>query len=66
MKEVSGKYASALIHTDNIEDYAIAQIKQLCDQTAFEGSMIRIMPDIHHNFVGKFRGKFPHKCGLYG
>ncbi len=52
MKEVSGKYTSAFIHTENIEDYAIAQIKQLCDQPAFEGSMIRIMPDIHPGKVG--------------
>ena len=52
MIEVSGKYISAIIHTDEIEDYAIAQILQLCDQTAFEGSRIRIMPDVHPGKVG--------------
>lgn len=52
MIEISGKYTSAIIHTDEIEDYAIAQIRQLCDQPAFEGSRIRIMPDVHPGKVG--------------
>ena len=52
MIEVSGKYTSAIIHTDEIEDYAIAQIRQLCDHPAFEGSRIRIMPDVHPGKVG--------------
>ena len=52
MKEISGKYTSAVIHTDTIEDYAVAQIRQLCDQPAFERSRIRIMPDVHPGKVG--------------
>ena len=52
MKEVEGKYAAAKIFTDDVEDYAIAQIRQLCDQPAFEGSKIRVMPDVHPGKVG--------------
>ncbi len=52
MIEISGKYTSAIIHTDEIEQYALAQIRQLCDQPAFEGSTIRIMPDVHPGKVG--------------
>ena len=47
MKTVNGIYASAKIFTDTIEDYAISQIKMLCDNEAFKGSRIRIMPDVH-------------------
>lgn len=52
MKTVTGIYTSAIIyHTNNpktsIEPYALAQIQMLCDNPAFEGSKIRIMPDVH-------------------
>ena len=52
MKTVDGIYASAKIFTDTIEDYALAQIRQLCDQRAFCGSQIRVMPDVHPGKVG--------------
>ena len=52
MKTVNGIYASAKIFTDTIEDYAISQIKMLCDNEAFKGSRIRIMPDVHPGKVG--------------
>ena len=52
MKTADGIYASAKIFTDTIEDYALAQIKQLCDQKAFRGSQIRVMPDVHPGKVG--------------
>ena len=52
MKTVDGIYASAKIFTDTIEDYALAQIRQLCDQRAFCGSQIRAMPDVHPGKVG--------------
>lgn len=43
MKTVNGVYTSAKIFTDTIEDYALAQIKQLCDYEAFKGlSLIHI------------------------
>lgn len=52
MKTVNGIYASAKIFTDTIEDYALAQIKMLCDNEAFCDSKIRIMPDVHPGKVG--------------
>ena len=47
MKTVEGKYTSALIYSDTAEDYAVGQVKTLCDQPWVEGSKIRMMPDIH-------------------
>ena len=52
MKRVQGIYAEALIFTNDIEDYALAQIQQLCDQEAFQNCKIRIMPDVHPGKVG--------------
>ena len=52
MIEISGKYASAIAFANDMEEYAIAQIRQICDQAAFEGSQIRIMPDVHPGKVG--------------
>lgn len=52
MKTVEGIYTSATIFTDDVEDYAVAQIQQLCDHPAFAGSKIRIMPDVHPGKVG--------------
>ena len=52
MKTVDGIYTSAKIFTDTIEDYALAQIKMLCDNKAFQKSKIRIMPDVHPGKVG--------------
>lgn len=55
MKTITGAAASALIFaTDKsgIEDYAMAQIKNLCDNKAFTGCKIRIMPDVHPGKVG--------------
>ena len=52
MKTVNGICTSAKIFTDSIEDYALAQIKMLCDNEAFRGSKIRIMPDVHPGKVG--------------
>jgi len=52
MKTVNGIYTSAIIFTDNIEEYALAQIQMLCDNEAFKNSKIRIMPDVHPGKVG--------------
>jgi len=52
MKTVNGIYTSAKIFTDNIEEYALAQIQMLCDNEAFRDSKIRIMPDVHPGKVG--------------
>lgn len=47
MIEIKGKYNTAKVFTDNIEEQAAAQIKELCDQEFVKGSTIRIMPDVH-------------------
>lgn len=52
MTQITGKYTSADVFTTQIEDYAVAQIKLLCDQPSFEGCHIAIMPDVHPGKVG--------------
>ncbi|MDE5947115.1 MAG: RtcB family protein [Oscillospiraceae bacterium] len=47
MFEVNGKYNSAKIFTDKIEQDAINQIITLCNQEFSENLKIRIMPDVH-------------------
>lgn len=45
--EIQGKYNKAKIFTDNVDSETIGQVIQLCNQKAFEGEQIRIMPDTH-------------------
>ena len=52
MKTVKGIYAEAMIFTDDVEEYAQAQVKMICDNQVAEGSKIRLMPDIHPGKVG--------------
>lgn len=47
MFEITGKYATALITTDDIEEEAIAQITELVNSPASLNSKIVIMPDVH-------------------
>lgn len=47
MKKITGRYATAIVYTDIIEETATEQIRQLCDQSFVEGCSIRIMPDVH-------------------
>lgn len=47
MKEVTGKYGTAKIFTDLVEDSAIVQVKTLMDQEFVDGCKVRMMPDIH-------------------
>lgn len=47
MIEVRGKYNSAKIFTDNVEESALGQIIELCNQEFIKDSKIRIMPDTH-------------------
>lgn len=47
MIELNGKYNSAKIFTDVIEQDAISQIITLCSQEFVKDSTIRIMPDVH-------------------
>lgn len=47
MLELKGKYNTAVVFTDNIEQTAVGQIIELCNQEFTEGCKIRIMPDCH-------------------
>ena len=47
MKTVKGIYAQAKIFTDDAEDYALAQVKMICDNETADGSTICLMLDIH-------------------
>lgn len=44
---ITGKYNEAKVFTNNIEESAIIQIKELLDQEFIKDSKIRIMPDVH-------------------
>ena len=43
----TGKYTSAEIFTENIEDAALQWVKEQCDHPAFESVRIVQMPDVH-------------------
>ena len=45
--EISGKVNTAICYARVVEDEAIEQIRRMCDYIITEGSMIRIMPDVH-------------------
>lgn len=45
MIELRGKNTSAKVFTDNVEQSAISQIINLCNQDAFKDAKVRIMPD---------------------
>ena len=47
MKTVKGIYAEAKIFTDDVEEYAVAQVRSICDNEIADGSTICMMPDIH-------------------
>lgn len=47
MIEVNGKFNSAKIYTDVVDEASISQVIELCNQEFTSGSRIRLMPDIH-------------------
>ncbi|MFL0363882.1 RtcB family protein [Pseudobacillus sp. 179-B 2D1 NHS] len=47
MLELNGKYNMAKVFTDNVEQTAMSQIVELCNQEFAQDSKIRIMPDTH-------------------
>ena len=47
MIEIEGKYNTAKVFTDKLDENAAGQIRTLCSQAFTEGSRIRIMPDVH-------------------
>ena len=44
MQTVTGKFNSAKVFTDVVEEKSIQQIQLLCDQEFTEGAKIRMMP----------------------
>ena len=47
MIEVIGKFNTAICYTNHLEEAAYRQIQSVCDQPAFAGCKLRIMPDVH-------------------
>jgi RNA-splicing ligase RtcB len=47
MQTVTGKYNTAKVFTDNLEESGRVQIERLCDQPYAAESKIRMMPDVH-------------------
>lgn len=47
MIEVKGQYTDAVIYTNNPQEAAIVQIKELVNQSFMQGAKVRIMPDYH-------------------
>ncbi|MGE8203963.1 RtcB family protein [Heyndrickxia sp. NPDC080065] len=47
MKSINGKFTDAKIFTDVVDETAIQQIQELCDQEFLKDTTIRVMPDVH-------------------
>lgn len=47
MQEVKGKYNTAKVFTDVIDETSLKQIQLLCNQEFTDGEKIRLMPDVH-------------------
>ena len=47
MLELKGRFNTAKVFTDVIDENAISQIIELLNQPMSEGQRIRIMPDVH-------------------
>ncbi len=47
MLKIDGKYGSAIVFADNVEEGAYAQIENLVDHPIAKDAHIRIMPDVH-------------------
>lgn len=47
MKIIKGKFDTAKVFTENIDDVTIEQIKSFLDQQFVKGTNVRIMPDCH-------------------
>jgi len=45
--EITGRYGRAVVFTGNVDEKAIEQIRDLCDQEYTKNCRIRIMPDVH-------------------
>lgn len=47
MIAIRGKYSTASVYSDILEDTARQQLQTLCDQPFVENCKIRVMPDVH-------------------
>lgn len=47
MFEIKGKENTAICYASVVEEFAIEQIRRMCDYEFTKGSKIRIMPDVH-------------------
>ena len=47
MIELQGKYATAKVFTDVVDNESISQVIDLLNQPYAEGAHVRMMPDIH-------------------
>lgn len=47
MIELDGKYNSAIVYTDTVDNSTIGQIISICNLETYKDSLIRIMPDCH-------------------
>ena len=52
MEIIRGKYAEAKVFSNDLEQYARAQLQMICDNEVAERSIIRVMPDVHPGKVG--------------
>lgn len=59
MFELQGKYASAKVFTDVVEQAVISQVINLLNLPYVEGSQVRMMPDIHPGIGCTFCGAVP-------
>ncbi len=51
MEIIKGKNASAHVYSSVLDEYAVVQIKNICDNDVSIGQKICIMPDVHPGFV---------------
>jgi tRNA-splicing ligase RtcB len=47
MMLIHGKFNTAIVYNDNVDEESFRQVQEICDQELFAGIKIRIMPDVH-------------------
>ncbi len=52
MEIIKGKFTEAKVFSEDLEQYARAQLQMICDNAIAENSTIRVMPDVHPGKVG--------------
>lgn len=46
MNKIQGNYVEAIVYTDDVEEYAKAQIQLICDNEISRDTDIRVMPNL--------------------